>query len=397
MRLVGTTSRGIRGPIIRQGDDFVEFVVSAVKEASKAEGFVFHDKDVVCVTEALLARAQGNYATCDQIAEDIRRKFPEGIIGVYNPILSRNRFSLNLKGIARGAKRIIMQLTYPTDEVGNALISIEELDKKDLDPWSDVVTEEKYRELFGKVLHPFTGVDYVEFYRSLIEKEGCEAEIILANRPQVLLKYTDCILTCDIHTRKRTKRILEESGARILYNLEDILSESVSGSGYNEKYGLLGSNKASEERLKLFPRDCNRYVESISKELSEYTGKNIEAMIYGDGAFRDPIGTIWELADPVVSPAYTKGLEGVPNEIKVKYLADNDFSGLSGKELDEAVKRAIEEKSDDLKGQMQSEGTTPRRITDLLGSLADLTSGSGDKGTPIVLIQGYFDNMTVGE
>lgn len=397
MRLVGTTSRGIRGPIIRQGDDFVEFVVSAVKEASKAEGFVFHDKDVVCVTEALLARAQGNYATCDQIAEDIRRKFPEGIIGVYNPILSRNRFSLNLKGIARGAKRIIMQLTYPTDEVGNALISIEELDKKDLDPWSDVVTEEKYRELFGKVLHPFTGVDYVEFYRSLIEKEGCEAEIILANRPQVLLKYTDCILTCDIHTRKRTKRILKESGARILYNLEDILSESVSGSGYNEKYGLLGSNKASEERLKLFPRDCNRYVESISKELSEYTGKNIEAMIYGDGAFRDPIGTIWELADPVVSPAYTKGLEGVPNEIKVKYLADNDFSGLSGKELDEAVKRAIEEKSDDLKGQMQSEGTTPRRITDLLGSLADLTSGSGDKGTPIVLIQGYFDNMTVGE
>ncbi len=396
MRLVGTTSRGIRGPIIRQGDDFVEFVVSAVKEASKAEGFVFHDKDVVCVTEALLARAQGNYATCDQIAEDIRRKFPEGIIGVYNPILSRNRFSLNLKGIARGAKRIIMQLTYPTDEVGNALISIEELDKKDLDPWSDVVTEEKYRELFGKVLHPFTGVDYVEFYRSLIEKE-CEAEIILANRPQVLLKYTDCILTCDIHTRKRTKRILKESGARILYNLEDILSESVSGSGYNEKYGLLGSNKASEERLKLFPRDCNRYVESISKELSEYTGKNIEAMIYGDGAFRDPIGTIWELADPVVSPAYTKGLEGVPNEIKVKYLADNDFSGLSGKELDEAVKRAIEEKSDDLKGQMQSEGTTPRRITDLLGSLADLTSGSGDKGTPIVLIQGYFDNMTVGE
>ncbi len=397
MRLVGTTSRGIRGPIIRQGDDIRRFVVDAVMNASEAEGFSFHDKDVVSITEAIVARAQGNYATVDQIAADVRKKYPDGVIGLYKPILSRNRFSLNLKGIARGAKKIILQLTYPSDEVGNELISVDRLDEKGLDPWTDVLTEEKFHELFGHVEHPFTGVDYMQFFRDLIEAEDCELEIILANRPQELLNHCKNILTCDIHSRKRTKRLLKEAGAESVYNLEDILSESIDGSGYNEKYGLLGSNKATEEKVKLFPRDCQEDVEAIAKELREKTGKQIEVMVYGDGAFKDPVGGIWELADPVVSPAYTSALEGVPNELKLKYLADNDFGDLSGEALEKAVKEKIAQKEGDLKGKMVSEGTTPRRITDLLGSLSDLTSGSGDKGTPIVLIQGYFDNLTMGD
>ena len=397
MRLVGTTSRGIRGPIIREGDNFVDFVVDAVMAAHRAEGFSFHDKDVVCITEALLARAQGNYATVDQIAEDVRARYPEGTIGLFNPILSRNRFAINLRGIARGAKRLILQLTYPSDEVGNALIDYDAIDAAGINPWSDVLTADRFVDLFGPSHHPFTDVDYISYYRELIEEEGCQADIILANRPTELLHYTDAILTCDIHSRKRTKRLLMEAGARLVYNLEDILSSSVNGSGYNEDYGLLGSNKATEEKVKLFPRDCQTYVDQIADRLRQETSKRIEVMIYGDGAFKDPVGKIWELADPVVSPAYTEGLSGVPNEVKIKFLADNSFANLSGKELDEAIKQAILDKDSDLKGQMASEGTTPRRLTDLIGSLADLTSGSGDKGTPIVLIQGYFDNMSIGE
>lgn len=397
MRLVGTTVRGIRGPIIREGDNIVDFVCDAVLSAAKSEPFSFHDRDVVCLTEAIVARAQGNYATVDQLAADVRAKFPEGVVGVYNPILSRNRFSLILKGIARGAKKVILQLGYPSDEVGNALLSVEQMDEKRLNPWVDVLDEKKYRELFGEVEHPFTGVDYVRFYRSLIEAEGCEAEILLANQPTEILKHTDAVLTCDIHTRKRTKRILCDAGAKIVYNLEDLLNASVEGSGYNEEYGILGSNKATEERLKLFPRECAPVVEAIAARLREETGKQIEVMVYGDGAFKDPIGKIWELADPVVSPAYTEGLSGVPNELKLKYLADNSFGELSGKELEDAIRAEILKKEANLKGQMSTQGTTPRRITDLLGSLADLTSGSGDKGTPIVLVQGYFDNYTMGE
>ncbi len=394
MRLVGTSTKGIRAPIIREGDDLVDFVVSAILEAKKAEGFSLHDKDVVCLTEAIVARSQGNYASVDDIAHDIQRKYPDGRIGVFNPILSRNRFAINLRGIARGAKKIILQLTYPNDEVGNALISIDQIDEAGINPWSDVLTEEDFRKHFGSFVHPFTGVDYINYYREIIEEEGCEVEIIFANQATEILKHTKHVLTCDIHTRKRTKRILAKSGAETLYNLEDILKESIDGSGYNENYGLLGSNKASEEKVKLFPRNCQSYVEQIAEKLLIETGKHIEVMVYGDGAFKDPVGKIWELADPVVSPAYTEGLCGLPNEIKLKYLADNDFADLSGQELNDALKKAIQEKGADLKGNKTSTGTTPRQITDLIGSLADLTSGSGDKGTPIVLVQGYFDNWT---
>lgn len=395
MRLVGTTSRGIRGPIIREGDDIVRFVVDAVENASKAEGFEFRDRDVVAVTEAIVARAMGNYASVDDIADDVRAKYPNGVIGVLHPILSRNRFSINLRGIARGAKKIVLQFAFPSDEVGNSLLSWEAMDEKGLNPWSDVLTEEKYRALFGENPHEFTGVDYVAFYRELIEQEQCEIEIIFANDPREILKHTDAVLTCDIHTRKRTKRILAAAGCSTLYNLEDILSKSINGSGFNAQYGLLGSNKATEERVKLFPNDCQWVVDQIAGILREDTGKQIEVMVYGDGAFRDPVGKIWELADPTVAPAYTEGLEGVPNELKLKYLADNDFGTLRGEELNRAILAEISKKEGSLKGQMASEGTTPRRITDLLGSLADLTSGSGDKGTPIVLIQGYFDNLAV--
>lgn len=394
MRLVGTSTKGIRAPIIREGDDLVDFVVSAILEAKKAEGFSLHDKDVVCLTEAIVARSQGNYASVDDIAHDIQRKYPDGRIGVFNPILSRNRFAINLRGIARGAKKIILQLTYPNDEVGNALISIDQIDEAGINPWSDVLTEEDFRKHFGSFVHPFTGVDYINYYREIIEEEGCEVEIIFANQATEILKHTKHVLTCDIHTRKRTKRILAKSGAETLYNLEDILKESIDGSGYNENYGLLGSNKASEEKVKLFPRNCQSYVEQIAEKLLIETGKHIEVMVYGDGAFKDPVGKIWELADPVVSPAYTEGLCGLPNEIKLKYLADNDFADLSDQELNDAMKKAIQEKGADLKGNKTSTGTTPRQITDLIGSLADLTSGSGDKGTPIVLVQGYFDNWT---
>lgn len=397
MRLVGTTSRGIRGPIIRRGDNVVDFVVDAVQKASENEGFSFHDRDVVCVTEALVARAAGNYATVDQIAADVRRKFPEGVIGVVHPILSRNRFAMNLKGVARGAKKIYLQVGYPSDEVGNALMTEDDLDESGINPWSDVLTEAQYREKFGENPHEFTGVDYLQYYRELIEAEHCEVEIFLANQPTAILSYTDQILTCDIHTRKRTKRILKDAGAEQVYNLCDILTESVDGSGFNSRYGLLGSNKATDESVKLFPEDPAPIVNEIARRLRESTGKQIEVMIYGDGAFRDPVGGIWELADPVVSPAYTEGLEGVPNELKIKFLADNNYGDLRGEELDRAIRHDIRAKQSDLKGKMLSEGTTPRRITDLLGSLADLTSGSGDKGTPIVLIQGYFDNLTVGE
>lgn len=394
MRLVGTSTKGIRAPIIREGDDLVDFVVSAVLEAKKAEGFSLHDKDVVCLTEAIVARSQGNYASVDDIAHDIQKKYPDGEIGVFNPILSRNRFAINLRGIARGAKKIILQLTYPNDEVGNALISIDQIDEAGINPWSDVLTEEDFRKHFGSFVHPFTGVDYINYYREIIEEEGCEVEIIFANQATEILKHTKHVLTCDIHTRKRTKRILTKAGAETVYNLEDILNESIDGSGYNENYGLLGSNKASEEKVKLFPRNCQSYVEQIAEKLLIETGKYIEVMVYGDGAFKDPVGKIWELADPVVSPAYTEGLSGLPNEIKLKYLADNDFADLSGQELNDAMKKAILEKGADLKGNKASTGTTPRQITDLIGSLADLTSGSGDKGTPIVLVQGYFDNWT---
>lgn len=397
MRLVGTVSRGIRGPIIREGDDLVKFVVDAVMAAHEKEGFAFHDKDVVCITEAIVGRSQGNYANIDQMAADIEKKFPEGEIGLFRPILSRNRFSLNLRGIARGAKKIYLQLTYPSDEVGNKLVSWEQVDEKGIDIFRKVFTKEEFYQTFGDFTHTFTGVDYIQFYQDIIEKEGCQAEIIIANDPLELLNHTKNILTCDIHGRERSKKLYRAHGAKRVYGLDDILTESVEGSGYNEKFGLLGSNKATEEKVKLFPRNCQPYVDEIQKELIQKTGKHIEVMVYGDGAFQDPVGHIWELADPVVSPAYTDGLAGRPNELKLKYLADNDFSDLRGEELAMAIKERIRTKDEDLIGKMVSEGTTPRRITDILGSLADLTSGSGDKGTPIVLIQGYFDNLTSEE
>lgn len=393
-RLVGTVSRGVRAPIIREGDDLAQIVVDSVLAAGQSEGFSFHDKDVVAVTEAVVARAQGNYAHIDDIAADVKEKLGGETIGVIFPILSRNRFSVCLKGIARGAKKIVLMLSFPADEVGNHLIDEELLDEKGVNPWSDVLTEAKYRELFGRVLHPFTGVDYIEFYSQLIRENGAEVEIILSNNPKTILDYTDKVLCCDIHTRKRTKRILKNAGASIVLGLDDIMTAPVNNSGCNPTYGLLGSNKATEETVKLFPKDCDQFVAKVAAMMKEKTGKNIEVMVYGDGAFKDPVGKIWELADPVVSPAYTPGLEGTPNEVKLKYLADNNFADLSGDALKDAISDYIRNKDADLKGQMVSQGTTPRRLTDLIGSLADLTSGSGDKGTPIILIQGYFDNYT---
>ena len=393
-RMIGTVSRGVRAPIIRNGDNIVDIVADSVLEASKDAGFAFHDRDIVAMTEAIVARAQGNYATVDDIATDVRAKFGGETVGVIFPILSRNRFAICLRGIAKGVKKVVLMLSYPSDEVGNHLISLDALDEKGVDPYRDVLSLEKYRELFGYEKHTFTGVDYVEYYESLIRGCGAEVEIIFANNPKAILDYTKNVLCCDIHTRARTKRLLKAAGGEIVLGLDDILSAPVNGSGYNADYGLLGSNKATEDQVKLFPRDCQPVVDAIQKKLFEATGKTIEVMVYGDGAFKDPVGKIWELADPVVAPAYTKGLEGTPNELKLKYLADNDFSNLSGDELKQAIKEKIQEKDDNLFGQMASEGTTPRRLTDLIGSLCDLTSGSGDKGTPIVFIQGYFDNYT---
>lgn len=393
-RMIGTISRGVRAPIIREGDDIVEIVVNSVLDAAKSENFELNDRDVVAVTEAVVARAQGNYATVDHIACDIKAKFGYETVGVIFPILSRNRFAMCLKGIARGAKKIVLMLSYPSDEVGNHLVDLDLLDEKGINPWVDVLSEEQYRELFGYRKHTFTGVDYIEYYKELIQNEDCEVEIILANDCRAILQYTKNVLCCDIHSRIRTKRLLNAAGADIVYSLDNILTSSVEGSGYNENYGLLGSNKSTEDSVKLFPRNCDPIVEGIQNKILELTGKHVEAMIYGDGAFKDPIGKIWELADPVVSPAYTAGLEGQPNEIKLKYLADNDFADLNGEELKNAISDYIRYKDNNLVGQMVSQGTTPRRLTDLIGSLCDLTSGSGDKGTPIVLVQGYFDNYT---
>ncbi len=394
-RTIGTVSRGVRAPIIRQGDDIVEIVTNSVLEASEDAGFEFHDKDIVAMTEAIVARAQGNYATVDNIAADIKAKFGEdATIGVILPILSRNRFAICLRGIAMGAKKIVLMLSYPSDEVGNHLISLDQVDEKGVDPYKDVLSLEKYRELFGYEKHRFTGVDYVEYYESLIRGCGADCEIIFANNPKAILDYTKNVLCCDIHTRFRTKRILKANGGERVLGLDDIMTESIDGSGYNADYGLLGSNKATEDQVKLFPRDCQPVVDAIQEKLFKATGKHIEVMVYGDGAFKDPVGKIWELADPIVSPAYTSGLEGTPNELKLKYLADNDFSELSGDALKAAIKERIVEKDGNLVGNMASEGTTPRQLTDLIGSLCDLTSGSGDKGTPIVFIQGYFDNYT---
>lgn len=393
-RKVGTISRGIRCPIIRQGDDLPAIVASSVIEAAQSEGFELRDKDVVAVTESIVARSQGNYASVENIAADVKAKLGGGTIGVILPILSRNRFAICLKGIAMGAKKVVLMLSYPSDEVGNALLTYDQLDEAGINPYSDVLTLEKYRELFGENIHEFTGVDYVAYYSEVIKSAGAEVEIIFANNPRVILNYTDCVLTCDIHTRARTKRILKAAGAKIVCGLDDIMTASIDGSGFNADYGLLGSNKSTEDKIKLFPKDCDTFVKATQKLLVEATGKNIEVMVYGDGAFKDPQGKIWELADPVVSPGYTDGLCGTPNELKLKYLADNDFKSLSGDELKEAISKKISEKSGSLVGNMASQGTTPRKYTDLIGSLCDLTSGSGDKGTPVVLIQGYFDNYT---
>lgn len=393
-RLVGTIARGVRAPIIREGDDICQIVAESVINASKSEGFELHEHDVVAVTEAVVARSQGNYATVEDIATDVYEKFGDKTIGVIFPILSRNRFAICLKGISKKAKKIVLMLSYPSDEVGNHLVSFDDLDKAKVNPWSDILTEEKYRELFGYKEHYFTGVDYVKYYRDLITSNGCELEIIFANDARNILKYTKNVLCCDIHTRERTKRILKESGAELVYGLDDIMTKSINGSGYNETYGLLGTNKATEDKVKLFPRDCNYVVKKIQKNIFDKTNVKVEVMVYGDGAFKDPVGKIWELADPVVSPGFTDGLIGQPNEVKLKYLADNDFADLSGEELKNAISDYIRKKDNNLKGQMVSQGTTPRRLTDLIGSLCDLTSGSGDKGTPIVLIQGYFDNYT---
>lgn len=393
-RKVGTISRGIRCPIIREGDNIASIAVNSILEASEAEGFALRDKDVLAITESVVARAQGNYASVDAIAADVKEKLGGETIGVIFPILSRNRFAICLRGIAMGAKKVVLMLNYPSDEVGNALVSIDQLDEAGINPYTDVLSEEKYRELFGENLHPFTGVDYIRYYGDLIRSCGAEAEIILANDPRTILKYSDNVLNCDIHSRARTKRILKAAGAKRVIGLDDLLTEPVNNSGYNEKYGLLGSNKSTEDTVKLFPKECFDLVYDIQNQLFERTGKHIEVMVYGDGAFKDPVGKIWELADPVVSPAYTKGLEGTPNELKLKYLADNDFADLKGDKLKEAIESAIRKKDNDLVGNMASQGTTPRRLTDLIGSLCDLTSGSGDKGTPIVYIQGYFDNLT---
>lgn len=393
-RKVGTVSRGIRCPIIREGDRLAKIVADSIVGAANSEGFALRDKDVVAVTESIVARSQGNYATVDAIAKDVKAKLGGKTIGVIFPILSRNRFAICLRGIAMGAEKIVLMLSYPSDEVGNSLVSIDRLDEAGVNPYSDVLTLEDYRRLFGENKHEFTGVDYVDYYSQIIRDAGAEVEIIFANRPQTILNYTKNVLTCDIHTRARTKRILRENGADIVCGLDDILTSSVDGSGFNESFGLLGSNKSTEDTIKLFPRDCGEFVNETQKLLKDATGKNIEVMVYGDGAFKDPQGKIWELADPCVSPAYTEGLKGTPNELKLKYLADNDFKDLSGDELKEAVSKSIREKSNNLVGNMASQGTTPRQLTDLIGSLCDLTSGSGDKGTPVVLVQGYFDNYT---
>ena len=394
-RMFGTVSMGIRAPIIRQGDDLVEIVTGSILEAMKEDGLTPRNRDVVAMTEAIVARAQGNYVSVDDIAEDVRTKFGGETVGVIFPILSRNRFAICLRGIAKGCKKVVLMLSYPSDEVGNHLIDWDMMDANNIDPYRDVLSESRYRELFGYIKHPFTGVDYVEYYGNLIRECGAEVEIVFANDPRAILPYTKNVLNCDIHTRARTKRLLKAAGAERVYGLDEIMTAPVNGSGYNENYGLLGSNKSTEDTVKLFPRNCQPLVNAIQDKLLEVTGKHIEVMVYGDGAFKDPVGKIWELADPVVSPAYTPGLEGTPNELKLKYLADNDFAALSGEALREAIKSEIQKKDgSSLVGSMAAQGTTPRRLTDLIGSLCDLTSGSGDKGTPIVYIQGYFDNYT---
>ena len=393
-KYVGTTSRGIRLPIIKQGDPLADIVVESVLDASKNEPFAINDRDVIAITESVVARSQGNYAKVDDIAKDVHDKFQGGTIGVIFPILSRNRFAILLKGIARGVDKIVLMLSYPSDEVGNALLTYDELDEKGVNPYSDVLTLEQYRKLFGHKVHEFTGVDYIDYYVDLIRKENCDVEVIFANQSKAILDYTKKVLTCDIHTRNRTKRILKEKGAEIVLGLDDILTQPVNGSGFNEKYGLLGSNKSTEEVVKLFPREGQELVLNIQKQMLEKTGKHVEVMVYGDGAFKDPQGKIWELADPVVSPFFTEGLRGTPNELKLKFLADNEFKNLKGKELQDAIKNKIKEKEGSLVGNMASQGTTPRQLTDLIGSLCDLTSGSGDKGTPVVLVQGYFVNYS---
>ena len=393
-KYVGTTSRGIRLPIIKQGDPLADIVVESVLDASKNEPFAINDRDVIAITESVVARSQGNYAKVNDIAKDVHDKFQGGTIGVIFPILSRNRFAILLKGIARGVDKIVLMLSYPSDEVGNALLTYDELDEKGVNPYSDVLTLEQYRKLFGHKVHEFTGVDYIDYYVDLIRKENCDVEVIFANQSKAILDYTKKVLTCDIHTRNRTKRILKEKGAEIVLGLDDILTQPVNGSGCNEKYGLLGSNKSTEEVVKLFPREGQELVLNIQKQMLEKTGKHVEVMVYGDGAFKDPQGKIWELADPVVSPFFTEGLRGTPNELKLKFLADNEFKNLKGKELQDAIKNKIKEKEGSLVGNMASQGTTPRQLTDLIGSLCDLTSGSGDKGTPVVLVQGYFVNYS---
>ncbi|MCI9237202.1 MAG: F420-0--gamma-glutamyl ligase [Dorea sp.] len=393
-RRVGTVSRGIRCPIIRKGDPLADVIVESVLEAAASEGFELRDRDVIAATESIVARAQGNYASIDAIAEDVREKLGGGTIGIIFPILSRNRFSICLKGMAKGAKKVVLMLSYPSDEVGNELVSLDQLDEAGVNPYSDVLDEKRYRELFGENKHPFTGVDYVAYYSELIREMGAEVEVVFANQPQEILKYTKNVLACDIHTRKRTKRILKEHGAEKVYGMDDILTSPVDGSGCNERFGLLGSNKSTEDSVKLFPRDCTDLVLDVQKQILDKTGKHVEVMVYGDGAFKDPVGKIWELADPCVSVANTAGLNGTPNEVKLKYLADNDFKDLSGEALKDAISRRILDKKEDLVGDMESQGTTPRRLTDLIGSLCDLTSGSGDKGTPVILVQGYFDNLT---
>lgn len=392
-RKIGTVSRGVRCPIIREGDDLAQIVTESILEAGKSENFDVRDRDIIALTESIVARAQGNYVSVDAIAKDVNKKMEGGTVGVIFPILSRNRFSICLRGIAKGVDKVVLMLRYPSDEVGNELVSLDQLDASGINPYSDVLSLEQYRSLFGENKHPFTGIDYVSYYASIIEEAGTEVEIIFSNNPRTILDYTDKVLACDIHTNARTKRILRDNGAKIVCGLDDILNESVDGSGYNERYGLLGSNKSTEDSVKLFPRECTDLVEDIQKRMLEATSKHVEVMVYGDGAFKDPIGKIWELADPTVSPAYTTGLEGTPNELKLKYLADNDFKDLQGEALKKAIESHIKEKDDNLVGNMAAQGTTPRRLVDLIGSLCDLTSGSGDKGTPIVFVQGYFDNF----
>ena len=393
-RAVGTVVRGLRSPIINEGDDIEQITVETVLEAAKAEGYTIEDRDIISITESIVARAQGNYASIDAIATDIKTKFEKGTIGVIFPILSRNRFSTLLQAIARGSKKIVLMLSYPSDEVGNHLVDIEDLDNKGINPWTDVLSEADFRKHFGIIEHAFTGVDYIEYYKSLIQAEGTECEVIFSNNAKTILDYTKDVLTCDIHSRFRTKRILKANGGETVYGLDDILTQSIDGSGFNESYGLLGSNKATDTSVKLFPNNCQPIVDSIQEKIKAATGKTVEVMVYGDGAFKDPVGQIWELADPVVSPGYTSGLDGVPNEIKLKYLADNNFAHLKGEELKAAISEHIKNKQVDLVGKMEAQGTTPRKLTDLIGSLCDLTSGSGDKGTPMVYIQGYFDNFT---